>query len=232
MSRNQNLFLCCWAIFLSLPSYGQFISSKLDSAAQVQDTNFLHTFPFPEYVQFLSEATPANLVKDIDFLDTHQGPVDLFLDSIHALQMQYVVENPKDYDYLLKQLRMGETLLQLDGIKKGFIFPAYGDLMLQSLSTHLDKGLSNQLYKPSDEELQYLVRRLRENKFFVNVPVSDWQKGLDHLKSGNLGYLIRKVRLKQPLLFYGSILGFFLFTVAGVLIIRRRKMQLPQKLTN
>lgn len=224
MSRNQNLFLLCWGILLSLPSYGQFVAANIDSAAQVQHPTFLQTFPFSEYAQFLSEATPANLVTDIEFLTANDGPVDLFLDSIHSLQMAYIHQNPDDYDFFLQQLRMGETLLQLDGIKKGFVFPAYGDLILQSLTTHLDESLSEKLYKPSHEEIQYLVRRLRENKFFVNIPVSDWQKGMDHLKSGRLGYLFRKVRLKQPTLFYGSIMAIFLFVGTGLFVLRRKKL--------
>lgn len=237
MSRYQNLFIFCWGIWLSLPSYSysQYVSANTDSAAQVRQASFLQTFPFPEYTEFLSEATPANLVMDIEFLASHEGPVDLFLDSIHSLQMAYVREHPEDFDYILRQLRMGETLLQLDGIKKGFIFPAYGDLILQSITTHLDKGLSDRLYKSSNEEVQYIVRRLRENKFFVNVPVSDWQKGVDHLKSGNFGYLLRKVRLKQPVLFYGGILGFFLVLGTVLMSLRRKKLlfiRKTNKLTN
>jgi hypothetical protein len=181
-------------------------------------------------MQFLSEATPAHLVEDIDFLTLQEGPVDAFLDSLHAFQHAYLQDHPNDYAYMLQQLRMGETLLQLDGIKKGYLFPAFGDLMLQSLATQLDQGLVDRQYKPSDEEVQYLIRRLRENKFFVNVPVSDWQKGVDHLKSGNWGYLFRKVRLKQPILFYCSISIFVLMAGAVTLLILRKKYGFREKL--
>jgi hypothetical protein len=232
MSRFQKLFIFGWAFFLSLPCHGQFLAAGIDSSAQVRHPDFLQDFPFPDYLQFLSEASLAHFVEDIDFIALHKGPVDEFLDSLYALQQAYLQDHPNDYDYMLRQLRMGETLLQLDGIKKGFIFPAFGDLMLQSLATQLDHGLANQQYQPSNGDVQYLIRRLRENKFFVNVPVSDWQKGFDHLKSGNWGYLFRKVRLKQPILFYCGISIFVLIAGAVVLIILRKKIQIQRKPIN
>lgn len=222
MSLYQNLFLILGCISLPLLSYGQFVEAQIDSAAQLRQTSFIDQFPFQDYVEYLSETSVASLVKDIEFLQEHEGPVDLFLDSIHALQLRHIQLNPDDYDFMLGHLRTGEMLLQLDGIKKGFVFPAFGDLMLQSLSTHIDKGFAEKSYKPANREIQYIIKRLRENKFFVNVPVSDWQKGFDHLKSGNFSYLFRKVRLKQPFLFYGAILTMVLIPGAGVFFIRRK----------
>lgn len=197
----------------SLPAY-------LDSIQQLSDPSFIHQFPFEQYSSTLTESPASLFVKDIDLLDERQGAVHEFMDSVNWRLMQKIQKDPGDYQYMLSCLRLGEALMHLDGMKS-FIYPAFGDLILQGLTTRLDEGLAEGSYSAKDKEVQYLIRRLRENRFFVNVPVSDWDKGFDHLKNGNFTYLLRKVRLKQPLLFYGGIsaavfmlgLGFWRFRI-------------------
>ncbi len=204
---------------------GQNLSSFLDSIEQVKDSSFIQKFNFEDYFLLSIEQPFSSFVKDISLIEEqNEALVNEFLDSVYASMIKDLGAFPSDYDKILLKLRLGESLLQLDGIKR-FIYPAFGDLILQGLTTHLDQGLAENKFSPQNKEVQYLIRRLRENKFFVNVPTSDWDKGLDHLKKGNLGYLARKVRLKQPILFYCSAILFIVFIGLGVNWLRLRTIK-------
>lgn len=186
-------------------------SSFMDSTIIEQsDSSFMASFPFENYAGALKGQPLSYLVNDILFLKHHNKPFNDFLDEIHALFLKEIDATPKSYENLNQLVRLGEGLMHLDDISINS-FPAFGDLLLQSISTQLDKGLEEGLYSIEEKDVAYLVRRLKENQFFVSIPVSDWDKGFGHLKRGELGYLFRKVRLKQPILFYATMaLGLFL----------------------
>lgn len=176
------------------------------------DSVFFSDFPFATYSNVAKEQPLSYLVNDVEFIDKSKLDPNRFLDSFYVYLMPTKAANKVELAHLQQVIKIGEGLMNLDGISLR-AFPAFGDLLLQDVTSILEDGLKQEIFNARDFEISYMITRLRENQFFVQVPMSDWDKGWSHLNDGNYKYLIRKVRLKQPVLFYGG-----LATVTAVLL--------------
>lgn len=196
------------------------------------DEAFLNDFPYLEYLEKFS-------LQKLDILEQHrQYLAENGRDGDHFLFKlceTYLSANPVDIDNpgdLKAKIQMGETFLRLDGVLSG-VYPAMGDYLLSTVTDAVQHGIKEKQLNPKKFDVKYILTRLEDNLYAVDVPMSNKDKFILHAKQGNWSYIWSRVRSRylEEFIFLLSI-GIFvgIFGVRFLIRYAAKKQEFNRKL--
>jgi len=77
--------------------------------------------------------------------------------------------------------------------EQAILFEAMGDKMLSKLADTLQAGIELKTFDPTNSDIAYLIRRLADNHYLINIKISNAQKTLGYLREGRFGYVFHKL---------------------------------------
>lgn len=164
------------------------------NSAQTNEV-FLNQFPYLQYLEEFSIQNLSILEQHRQYLSEQGREGDHFL---FKLCESYIQNNPIDLDNLTdtkEKLKIGETFLRMDGVLSS-VYPAMGDFLLSTLTEAVQDGIKDKSLNPKEFEIKYLLARLEDNLYAVDVPMSNKEKFLLHAKQGNWNYIWSRVRAR------------------------------------
>lgn len=208
--------LCCFFLFV-IPAKGNDLVIQLAATQELSQEDFLASFP---YGQFLAQEKerPVKYYEEVERLLTdYQRPAGPFFLRLAEEQLISEPIDLNDKKQLLDQLHLGQFLVQHEERE----FQIASDIVLEHLAEHLEQGFQQGILQKTDAEIMYLVRELKRHEYGVSIPVSDLEKGLHHLREGNLQYIWSRLWFDHPILCVVGIT--FLFLLLHLLIKKIRK---------
>lgn len=185
--------------FIAMPIGQKLLALDLQDycSTNVEQTNevFLSEFPYLEYLETFSIKNIALLEQHRQFLTEQERDGDHFLFNVcEAYLLSYPVDL-SDFAETKEKIKIGETFLNLDGILSS-VYPAMGDFLLSTVTQALQDRIKDKSLDPKSFEIKYLLTRLEDNLYAVDVPMSNKDKFLLHAKQGNWGYIWSRVRAR------------------------------------
>lgn len=160
-----------------------------------------------DYNQLLGQditQSAQNYAQLQQLIEQHKRNAGLFF--LHFSE-QHLQQYPIDY----QQKTVLQQYYQLGAFLKaqeGRFFAIANDLIFSNLAEALTKGFKAEKLHKSDAEIMDLVEKLKAEQYGVSIPVSNYEKGIYHLKQGNIGYILNRLWLDHPLLcILGALLG-------------------------
>jgi len=207
-SRTTSFFtsiLCCFLLFgVSNNVQANYLEDYINSSKDVETDIF---FEGISYEKVLEEA-PS------DKLSYYQSIEKLFNDNTRSADMFFLhfcerlldinPLNVEDRVSMKERLILGEFALNHKVVTREYEITA--DMMFSDLAATLNKGFKDGKLDKSDAEIMVMVEILKKHQHGVSIPVSDLEKGMHHLKTGNWGYIMNRLFLDHPFLSYGGCL--------------------------
>jgi hypothetical protein len=198
-------FLICFFFFgFSNSLKANYLEDYVNSSKDLTPDAF---FEGMSYEKVLEEAP-------VDKLSYYQSIEKLFKDNARSSDFfflyfceQLLDINPlkiEDRESMSNRLILGEFALNHDEVTREFEISA--DMMFSDLASILNKGFKDGKLDKSDAEIMSMVKTLKKHQHGVSIPVSDLEKGIHHLKTGNWGYIMNRLFLDHPFLSYGGCL--------------------------
>ncbi|MGH1336712.1 MAG: hypothetical protein ACRBFS_11335 [Aureispira sp.] len=180
----------------------------------LSDEAFLDAFLYKDFLK----AVPTKEIKYYEaaerLLKDYQRPVAPFFLQLVEEQLVYEPTDIQNQAQLLDRLALGKFLVERTERE----FQIASDVVFEDLAEQLEQGFQKGILQKEDATLMYLVEELKAQEYGVSIPVSDLEKGLYHLKRGNVQYIWSRLWFDHPVL---CILG--MISALGILyfIIRR-----------
>lgn len=73
------------------------------------------------------------------------------------------------------------------------LFEAMGDKMMSKLADTLQAGIELKIFDPADSDIAYLIQRLADNHYLIDIKISNAQKTWEYLREGRFGYVFHKL---------------------------------------
>ena len=187
-----------FTLFLIMTTTAQanYLETRLLANKDLSDEAFLEAFSYEELLKVPNEKTTKYYEELERLLNDYQRPAAPFF---LQLAEQQVSSDPIDYkkqQELLRQLEFGQFLVQ----RAAREFQIASDVVFEHLAEHIEQGFKQGELDPSDTTILYLVDALKAQEYGVSIPVSDLQKGIHHLKKGNLQYIWSRLWFDHPML--------------------------------
>ena len=185
---------CCSSLYsLDLYAYCQ-------KTIEESDQLFLENFPFSEYLENFNWKNIKKLEEHRILLNENGRNGSNFLFKLSEV---YLKSNPPKLDNLTdlgQKIKIGETFLYLENFLPD-IYPAIGDYMLSETASVVEKGVAEKKVNPENPEFLYIINRLQENSYFIDLPTSNYKKFVYHAKEGNWIYIWSRVKNRYLLEF-------------------------------
>lgn len=195
------------------------LSHKNDSTQQLLDS-----FPYEAYLGTYSIDNIAVLESHRKML--HNNAIDGD-DFVYELFGQFMELNPLDYKNIAvisSMVELGIVYRNIDKtiIESTSIYKTVGRGILKKTSSYIEQEIKNKHLDPNDIEIEYLIRKLDQNKFIIDIQPSDIKKAMDRIKDGDWEYLGRKFksRFSDKKHIYIPVLS-IVFIMIGVFIYKK-----------
>lgn len=159
------------------------------------DEAFLNQFPYLEYLKEFSIKNLNVLEEHRQYLSENGRDGDNFLFNLCETYLEVHPVDPTDLQDTKEKIKIGETFLRLDGVLSS-VYPAMGDFLLSMVAEAVQEGIQNEQLNPRQFDVKYLVERLEDNLYVIDIPLSNKAKFLLHAKKGNWGYIWSRVRAR------------------------------------
>ncbi|MCO6493313.1 MAG: hypothetical protein J5I98_33135 [Phaeodactylibacter sp.] len=219
-------------IFLLLPllAGGHDFIREAEKLKGLPTEQFLDRYPFREYI----EVCDYDNIRDLEFQKNYLDRMGLDGRAfIYRLYEQYVAHAEMDFGNVecMKKLLYAGELMSRSKLylhpDSALVYSAAGDLVLSAIADSLETLLEKGRLDKRDFGVQYIIRRLDENQYGVDVPLPNWEKLLMHARNGNFGYIWRKATgtyIREFCLFLAvAIPGFCLFLWLAIRFARKHK---------
>lgn len=232
-----------YTLLLSLSIISISLASTFDSI-QMKEFNsdtFLKSFDYENYLNTVQ----INDLKTIE--QDRQILVNKNLDGndfIWTLFEQYIQTNGLNFDSesgnVNELLELGEVMFHStyylpDSI---YIYTAVSDLIFETISKSLEDSIAVGEFDKHDFHIRYLVSRLCDNKYCIDISTPNWEKFLYHVKEGNWAYLWVKstgTYLKEFLIGISTMILLFalaLWSIYRIYKKRKNKKNVQNSLSN
>jgi hypothetical protein len=132
---------------------------------------------------------------------------------------QYLKQNPvdiKNIASLEKGLLLGQFLIGHDS--KYYAIAA--DYVFMEVTDAMTIGFEEGTLDKSNDRIMSIVAELKKQQYLVAIPTSNLDKGIHHLKKGNLKYIWSRLWFDHPIL---CIVGILVLCLAVYLIVKKVK---------
>lgn len=185
----------------------KYISSSVELSSQefCENIDFDHVLNVPEtdQVAYYSE------IEKI--LEAHNRQADTFF---LVFSEQYLTKKPvdiKNMTSLKDYLVLGKFLIGHES--KYYAIAA--DYIFVALTDAMTIGFKDATLDKSNDSIMSIVAELKEQQYLVSIPTSNLDKGMHHLKKGNLRYIWSRLWFDYPVLCIVGILllGFIAYSI-------------------
>lgn len=154
----------------------------LESEDWSEDT-FLEQISFVEIFKLSPSTMPYKRVEGC--LEAQNRNSALFFLELaqHKVEIQPIESNNKSS--LVEYLELGAFLIE----HEDRLFQIASDVIFVELVEKLNKGFEVGLYEKSDQLIMDIVAQLNTYQYGVSIPISNLEKGVHHIKKGNLKYI-------------------------------------------
>lgn len=213
--------LYCFTFLISALSF----SAKAMDFIQVADSlktlpqkEFLNQFPFEQY---LEGGTP----DDVKLMETHRRYLDsLGLDGdrfIMKLYEEFLKTRPLDFQnakQINRQLQLGELMSNSEKYMPDsvFVYSALGIMIFSRIADTLEVLINKGEVDKNDFEIRYILARLAENQYAIDISTSNFSKLWKNLKECNCDYIWHK-SITTYFREFKIFLVFSFFSLAGLL---------------
>lgn len=157
---------------------------------QKDSAELAEKFPYIAYLESGVIFRPAQLHNDKLWLAKKGLDAERI---IYTLCKTYMEQYPPDVNNiadLQRKLRMAEAFsLKHKLFPESKAYYAAKDLLFGAVSECTESAINKGEISSYDPSIQYLVIRLQENHYFLNLPKSSWSKLLFHIQKGNWLYI-------------------------------------------
>ena len=216
---------------------GHNFEAEVQKLKDLPTDQFLETYPFEAHLQ----SCPCDDIQELEAQRQYLNRLGLEGNTfIYKLFNEYIAHadiNFKNFEEIKHLLSQGEALAkskQYLSLDSAFIYIAAGDLVLSTVADSLESALKTGKVSKRKKDTQYIIARLGESQYLINVPVSNLEKVWMHTKSGNFGYIWERATgtyLREFMTYLG---GFLFFLVAATLlflrILKKRKQKKSKKI--
>lgn len=186
-----------FTIAIILPSFsaGHDFIQEAEKLRGLPVEEFLDQYPFQDYIEVCS----YDNIRELEYHKRYLNQMGIDGKAfIYRLYEEYVNSAEMDFSDLScikKLLFTGELLSKSQYYlhsDSAIVYVAASDLIFSVISDSLEILLDEGKLEKKDFSVRYIVDRLSENKYQVDVPVSNYEKLWMHLKNGNYAYIWRK----------------------------------------
>ncbi|MEM1321552.1 MAG: hypothetical protein AAGG75_14945 [Bacteroidota bacterium] len=196
--RLKLLLLLLFSSLAFAAQAGQFkIVPYAEQFDELSDSAFFQQFPFAEYLQKNAPLRLKHLEADRKYLENRGRDPEEFL--IQLIE-KYKISNTlmvNDLSAYFETIRLAESFHAVKGVLP-IIYPILADELFSNCSKTLQQQIADDQLSKHDEEVKYLIRRLEENQYMVNVEMSTWEKFTMNFWAGNWGYILDRFSTRHP----------------------------------
>lgn len=222
-------------LFLALPFClkGHDFFQEVEKLKGLPQEEFLNLYPFRDYISVCLYHNIQELESHKQYLDHIEIDGKAFIYRLYQEYMAYAEVDFKKMESIKKLLAIGEVMSiskQYLHPDSAFVYVVVGDLIFSALTDSLETLLNEKKIDKNDFEVQYIIERLNEHQFLVNIPVSNWEKFWKHFRNGNFSYIWQKATgtyIREFFIFLGIIALIVSFCI--YLIIRQIKKRKLKK---
>ncbi|MFK7946826.1 MAG: hypothetical protein AB8G11_04500 [Saprospiraceae bacterium] len=181
---------------------------------EINPQTFLKDFDYQNYLQKVRVNDLKTIEQDRQALVKSNINGD---DFIWALFEHYIQSNGLNFHNesgnVSELLELGEIMLHStyympDSV---FVYTGISDLIFETISKSLEDSIAIGEFDKHDFHIRYLVNRLCDNKYCIDISTPNWEKFIYHIQQGNWAYLWTKST--------GTYLKEFLMAIAIIILI-------------
>ena len=183
------------------------------------------------------EYLEINALEAIDKLELHrkflneQGENgDDFIISLFEIYLQSTEINLTEIDKISALIKLGEKLNASEEYLPDSVwtYVAASDMIFGAIAEKLQNSIDKEEIDLNDFNVKYIIQRLIDNKYAVNVPMSNWVKLSTYIREGRWDYIWHKFTSTYKKEFGIAIVSslVFLWTCFGFYRFRSRQKQL------
>lgn len=146
-------------------------------------------------------------------------PSQLSIYSDESL-LQEFVNNLIANNSLEEAIRKGSELLNHQNAS----YHILGDAVLSKSAILLELGIRNGDFNPKKENIISLIKLLESNKYFIRIDLTDFQKGIMHLKKGNFNYILDRLNNRLTPHWNNIIISIITLLAFAILLLFLKKM--------
>lgn len=221
--NKQKWFLClafilCWYQGESNNPIADF-AELIEPYRGHSPMGFIDSFPFEIYCQ-----QQKDILDEVRILEEHKQQVnrlgfdgDIFLMEVFKEYLTATTLDYNDVESFKPLLGLAETMYQSDKYLPDsiFVYSAISSMLFGTVADSLQTLIYDEKVDANNFHMHYLLSRLSDYRYHVDVPTPNTQKLLSYMKQGRWTYIWHKLRttyLTEFLLFLG---GCF----AGILVL-------------
>lgn len=213
---HMRLYTILFVLFgVVVSAKGNYLKSYLIESNDLTNENFLDKISFEEIFK-LTLSNTTNYEEIEKLLIDHNRNIDAFFLQLAERKIEIDPTEINNKTNLLDYLDLGEFLIKHDSRE----FQIASDIILGTLAEKLNKGFKEGDLQKSDQEIMNIVEKLKAHQYGVSVPVSNMEKGIHHLKEGNLNYIWSRLWFDYPIL---CIIGILILLFVMYYIVKKIK---------
>jgi len=187
MNYIKLIFLILF-FFLSPSLSAYYDVSTFDSNKNINNFSYIKKFPYKKYLDKTSFSNIKQLEKDRRYIQRTRKLGDDFL---YHLSEKFTKIYPPKFSYMEKTIAIGEKFIAYNS-KKGYrndeIYKMIGYFILGKCGEELQK-FSNKNYSNNKLKIDLLKNKLEKNKIYIKIKKNGFDKFIDNIEKGNIGYL-------------------------------------------
>ena len=178
-----------------------------------RDSSF-KKFPFAQYAAKVDVGDVKTLEKERRALQASGYDDELFVKNFLSWYLSSDTFRIENLDHVYQLLELGETFLLSGRILEDstFLYETLSDMIFTQVAASIKQGVETGQIDRNDPEVIFWIKTLASHQYLINFRISDIEKGIYHLKTGNFTYLFKRVWTDHK----GIILHFltFLFIIS------------------
>ena len=219
------LLLCfCWTFSFSAHAEMKFKQELEALISGLEPASFIREFPYQAFL----EKVPLSEVSVLEWYRQELLAAELpATDWLFNLGEHWLLQDSlqlTDLRGVQERVRLGALLLDVPKVlgQDAGIYEAVGDLLLTDAAQFLEDALQAEQLDKKDPGVLYLVNRLEESGYILDIPMSSWEKFWLNAKAGRWGYIWSRVYARYFTEFLIG-MGLIIALPMVVLVVRRRK---------
>lgn len=201
----------------------EYISKTNNQSGQV----FLSKFPYEEYLEQIDIRNMQIIEKHRVLLNQNGRDGNRFLISLFEKYLKATSFDVNDLDGLKMQLKISENTLQFQlkvDTGENKTYEIIGYLLFDRVASVVQAGVKQGRLNKNSEDVKYLISKLTENQYIIDLPVSTFEKLLFHIRKGNWKYIYDRIKNVYLWQFIGLVtLVLFVFLVVIYIAIKKMK---------
>jgi|VirMetMinimDraft_7_1064189.scaffolds.fasta_scaffold70178_2 hypothetical protein len=206
------LLLVLFPLLLNANYLEDYVASSKEWSSQ----EFFEKLSFDRLIN-VSEVDKVAYYTEIEtILNENNRQADTFF---LVFSEQYLSQNPVD----IKNVASLEACMSLGKFLIGHESKYYAiaaDYVFVEVTDAMTIGFENGTLDKSDAAIMSIVAELKKQQYLVSIPTSNLDKGIHHLKKGNLKYIWSRLWFDYPVL---CIVGILVLCLAVYLIVKKVK---------